>query len=124
MTKIEGKTFLSGQRFRIAFPKCGTLMPLALTDSEFKIAFRSGAGQTLTLQPEGLTLEMVAGAVELVKDKSTRGETIGYYAACTACHAESKRQKVQSPRLESWANAHRCGRDMVLAPDARKKGKK
>jgi hypothetical protein len=121
---IEGKTFLSGQRFRIGFPKMGTIIPLALTDRDFNIRFRAGQHQTLTLAPEGLTLEIVAGAVELIREKDKKGAILGYTAVCTSCHAESKRQKVQSPRLETWANAHRCNREMVDAPDARKSRKK
>jgi hypothetical protein len=124
MMSMESRTFLSGQRFRIAFPKMGTIVPLALTERDFKIMFRAGGHQTLTLAPEGLTLVMVAGAVELIRDRGPKGEHLGYHATCTACHAESKRQKVRSPRLESWANAHRCGREMVLAPDARKERRK
>lgn len=122
--KIKGRTFLSGQRFRVAFPESACLVPLALTDRDFKITMKAGAHQTLILAPLGLTLEQVAGAVALVKDKSTRGEMLGYRARCTACKVESKRYRVRSPRLESWANAHRCGRDMVDAPAAALKKKR
>lgn len=123
MMEIEKRTFLCGQRFRIVFPKAAVMVPLALTERDFKLGLRA-RGNTLIVHPEGVTLEVIAGAVELVKDKSTRGETLGYRAQCTACHAESKRMKIRSPRLESWANAHRCNREMVLAPDARKAARK